>query len=83
MEKTERFDNFYYTMCKETGGIQGLLHTFFSFLIRKTDFYVEMDPGGKMGFAPGKAELMVMQIFKAYQAEYWKKVPRKSKKEYQ
>jgi hypothetical protein len=31
-EKTmnlERFDDFYFTICKETGGIEGLLHSFF------------------------------------------------------
>lgn len=49
----ERFDEFYFTICKETGGIEGLLHSLFSFLSRRTDFYHESDPGDKMGFPPG------------------------------
>jgi hypothetical protein len=34
-----RFDEFYLTICKETGGIEGLLKSFFDFMIRKTDFF--------------------------------------------
>ena len=37
------------------GGIDGLLETFFSFLLRRTDFYYEADPNDKMGFPPGIA----------------------------
>lgn len=48
-----RFDDFYFTIVKETGGIEGLLHSMFNFLIRRTDFYYEADPGDKMGFPPG------------------------------
>jgi len=48
-----RFDEFYFTIAKETGGIEGLLHSLFNFLIRRTDFYYESDPGDKMGFPPG------------------------------
>ena len=48
-----RFDEFYLTICKETGGIEGLLKSFFDFMIRKTDFFYEADPGDKMGFPPG------------------------------
>jgi hypothetical protein len=36
-----RFDDFYFTIAKETGGIEGLLNSLFSFLIRRTDFYYE------------------------------------------
>ena len=55
-----RFDDFYYTICKETGGIEGLFHSLFNFLFRKTDFFYEMDPGDKMGFPPGVAGKMVI-----------------------
>jgi hypothetical protein len=57
-----RFDDFYFTICKETGGIEGLLHSLFSFFLRRTDFFYECkyyyfnykgDPGDKMGFPPG------------------------------
>ena len=78
MSINERFDNFYYTMCNETGGIDGLMHTFFSFLYRKTDFFIEMEPGDKMGFPPGYQEKMLIKTFKMYQNEYYKKHPKKS-----
>ncbi len=48
-----RFDDFFITIVRETGGIEGLLHSLFQFLYRKTDFYYECDPGDKMGFPPG------------------------------
>lgn len=48
-------------MVKETGGLEGLLHTVFSFLSRRTDFFYESDPGDKMGFPPGYAPRMVKQ----------------------
>jgi hypothetical protein len=37
----ERFDEFYFTIAKETGGIEGVLSSMFSFLLRRTDFYYE------------------------------------------
>ncbi len=43
----------YYAIAKETGGIEGLLNSLFSFLYRRTDFFYEADPGDKMGFPPG------------------------------
>jgi hypothetical protein len=61
----QKFDDFYYTIAKESGGVQGLLDSLFSFLHRRTDFYYESDlsftelyislgdPGDKMGFPPG------------------------------
>lgn len=48
-----RFDEFYLTICKEVGGIENLLKSFFDFLFRKTDFFYECNPGDKMGFPPG------------------------------
>lgn len=59
MSQTDQFDNFLITIVKETGGIEGLLHSLHSFLLRRTDFYYEMSPGDKMGFPPGDAEKMV------------------------
>lgn len=59
MEGLERFDNFLITIVNETGGIEGLLHSLFGFLYRRTDFFYEMMPGEKMGFLPGEAERMV------------------------
>ena len=60
MDKFERFDNFLITIVNETGGVEGLLHSMFSFLFRRTDFFYEMMPGEKMGFLPGEAERMVI-----------------------
>ena len=59
MEGLERFDNFLITIVNETGGVEGLLHSMFGFLFRRTDFFYEMMPGEKMGFLPGDAERMV------------------------
>ena len=56
----------------KAGGIKPLLDTFFSFLERKTDFYVQFDPSDKskgpykMGFPTGNAEKMVVQSFRQY-----------------
>jgi hypothetical protein len=55
-----RFDEFYLTICKEVGGIEGLLKSFFDFMIRKTDFFYECDPGDKMGFPPGYNKKLVI-----------------------
>jgi len=59
MQGTERFDDFLFTIVRETGGLEGLLHTIFSFLMRRTDFFYEADPGDKMGFPPGYVQRMV------------------------
>jgi hypothetical protein len=83
MEGLERFDNFLITIVNETGGVEGLLHSLFSFLYRRTDFYYEMLPGEKMGFLPGEAERMVATTFKQYQNMYFKKHPPKDPKEVQ
>ena len=62
----------YYTICKESGGIEGMLSSIFSFFLRKTDFFYECeikiflnyfilgDPGDKMGFPPEHAKKMVI-----------------------
>lgn len=73
-----RFDDFFFSICNETGGIEGLLNSLFSFLLRRTDFYYESllpfntkkylgDPGDKMGFPPGHALSLVATNFKKYQ----------------
>lgn len=55
-----RFDDVFMTMAQQSGSIDGLLRTFFSFLHRRTDFYVVQPPeGARMGFPEGRAEEMV------------------------
>jgi hypothetical protein len=57
----EPFDDIFLQVAGRAGGIQPLLDSFFGFLSRKTDFYVQYDPNvrARMGFAPGAAERMV------------------------
>jgi len=40
-------------------GVDGLLEAVFGFLLRRTDFYYEAEPGDKMGFPPTIAEQKV------------------------
>ena len=45
----DKFDDLYFNIMKETGGVTGLINSLFSFLFRRTDFYYEGDPGVKIG----------------------------------
>lgn len=55
-----RFDEMLMAIAKDANnGIHGLLDTVFSFLLRRTDFYYEAEPGDKMGFPPKFAEGLV------------------------
>jgi hypothetical protein len=47
------------TICKEVGGIEQFVNSFFDFLSRKTDFFYESYPGDKMGFPPGYNKQLV------------------------
>ncbi|CAD8092907.1 unnamed protein product [Paramecium primaurelia] len=78
----DRFDEHFFLIAKETGGIEGLLNSLFSFLLRRTDYYYECDPGDKMGFPPGVALNMLGNIFKKYQDEHYKVHKKKSAQEY-
>lgn len=56
-----RFDDVFLGLAQQHGGIQPLLNSFFGFLHRRTDFYVQFPEGTRasMGFPPGAAEKMV------------------------
>lgn len=75
-EDDERFDDLFTHIAGQSGGIKPLLDSFFGFLHRKTDFYVQFDlstdePDSKkkqfsMGFPKGVAEKMLVQSFRKY-----------------
>lgn len=76
MADQEAYDDMFTHIASKAGGIKPLLDTFFSFLERKTDFYVQFDqPVGqakanyKMGFPKGVAEKMVLQAFRQYKLQ--------------
>ena len=55
-----RYDEALLAIASQHADISSLLKTFFSFLHRKTDFYiVDKQPQRTMGFAPGAAEKLV------------------------
>lgn len=63
----ERYDGMFATVAQQKGSITALLTTFFSFLARRTDFYVaDPNPKRRMGFAPGVAEQLVVQSFRKF-----------------
>lgn len=78
----ERLDNYYVQLAGEAGGIRELVDSFFGFLLRRTDFFYEADPGDKMGFPPGAAQRMVGEAFLRCQAEHYQRHPKKSIEEY-
>ena len=56
----EQFDDALLAIATKHKDIDGLLRTLFSFLHRRTDFYVaDANPRRTMGFAPGAAEALV------------------------
>ena len=69
MADDERYDEVLVELAGRIGSVQGLLDTFFSFMHRKTDFYVEFDEtdvNATMGFPKGVAEAMVQRAFRKY-----------------
>ena len=68
MAEVEKYDEILLTVAGQCGGIEPLLDVFFSFLYRKTDFFVVMQKGEtKMGFPEGVAEKLVLRSFRQFQ----------------
>lgn len=62
-------DQAFAMLANKAGGIKPLLDSFFGFLHRKTDFYIQVDPttnNPTMGFPPNMAQSMVMDAFSQY-----------------
>ena len=57
------YDNALMGILHDCGKLQPFLDAVFSFLARRTDFYLLMQhEKAKMGFPPGVAETMVVQV---------------------
>ena len=56
-------------------GVQGLLDQVFGFLKRRTDFFIEAEPGANMGFPPDAAKNMTAQFFQKYQQIHFAQNP--------
>jgi hypothetical protein len=78
----EKFDHLYVSITQEVGGIEGLFNSLFSFLLRRTDFFYESNPGDNMGFPPGVNEQMLLKIFNSFRELHYKNNPKKSVEEY-
>ncbi|KAM6178906.1 nudC domain-containing protein 3 [Rhynchocyon petersi] len=63
----ELYDQALLGILQHVGNIQEFLRVFFGFLYRKTDFYrLLRHPSDRMGFPPGAAQALVLQVFKTY-----------------
>lgn len=57
------FDSLLLSMIQHCGKVQNFMDSIFSFLSRRTDFYILMDHDkAEMGFKPGVAMNMVIQV---------------------
>jgi len=66
--KQEAMDNMLLAFAQQCGGIQEILHHFFAFMARRTDFYYIQDENNKnTGFPEGVAEKMLIRTFRHYQ----------------
>eukprot|EP00397_Hematodinium_sp_SG-2012_P023153 GEMP01024036.1.p1 GENE.GEMP01024036.1~~GEMP01024036.1.p1 ORF type:complete len:269 (+),score=61.59 GEMP01024036.1:91-897(+) len=65
------FDEMLLGLAQRHDGIDGVLHTLFSFFERRTDlFHVMESKDGKMGFPKAHAEEMVLRAFRTFQLRY-------------
>ncbi|XP_051021173.1 nudC domain-containing protein 3 [Acomys russatus] len=63
----ELYDQALLGILQHVGNVQDFLRVLFGFLYRKTDFYrLLRHPSDRMGFPPGAAQALVLQVFKAF-----------------
>lgn len=78
-KEQEAIDNILVALASRSGGdLRKLLHSFFSFLHRRTDFYIvphEDDVHSKMGFREGDAEKVLLAAFRQFPL---RKMPRQA-----
>jgi hypothetical protein len=75
-------DQAFALLANKAGGIKPLLDSFFGFLNRKTDFYIQFDENDKnptMGFPEDGAQKMVMDSFLQYSFTDYASTQQKSK----
>ncbi|XP_038610004.1 nudC domain-containing protein 3 isoform X2 [Tachyglossus aculeatus] len=64
----ELYDQALLGILQHLGNVQDFLRVLFGFLYRKTDFYrLLRHPADRMGFPPGAAQAMVLQVFKNFE----------------
>ncbi|XP_055969419.1 nudC domain-containing protein 3 [Sorex fumeus] len=63
----ELYDQALLGILQHVGNVQDFLRVLFGFLYRKTDFYrLLRHPSDRMGFPPGAAQALVLQMFKNF-----------------
>ncbi|EDM00335.1 rCG35703, isoform CRA_b [Rattus norvegicus] len=63
----ELYDQALLGILQHVGNVQDFLRVLFGFLYRKTDFYrLLRHPTDRMGFPPGAAQALVLQVFKTF-----------------
>jgi len=65
----EEADAILIQLAQRSGGIEPLLHSVFSFLKRKTDFYHVQRQGDRIGFPPGKAKQLVLEAYERFESD--------------
>ncbi|XP_039098921.1 nudC domain-containing protein 3 [Hyaena hyaena] len=64
----ELYDQALLGILQHVGNVQDFLRVLFGFLYRKTDFYrLLRHPTDRMGFPPGAAQALVLQVFTAFE----------------
>lgn len=65
----ELYDQALLGILQHVGNVQDFLRVLFGFLYRKTDFYrLLRHPSDRMGFPPGAAQALVLQVTRAGRA---------------